>query len=531
MAGARALHCDPRHRDQLLLGVSLVAALVVSARFVDYAYDDAYITYRYARNLIHGEGFVYNVGQHHLGTTTPLYTLLLAGLGLLAPIPLASGCLSVASVVAGIALVEVIGRSAGVRCAGSAAALFLIANPSLYQIFGGETLFLHFLLLPFGYSLHRRGDEIAAAVVFALAILTRMDAALFAVILYGEWAMRRRRLPWAHALAIAATLAPWLGYATWSFGQPLPATLGVKMAMGASGQWPLFFEGSRRHLSELPEYAAGLRGPFLALLALGLARSVLVERVWLPFVVYTGLSALIYQLVLGAAFSHWYLAHVYLTNALLLGAGLRQLLAWVQGLARRTAPRRAALAAAGALSLLLVAGMGAYLARATQALARLEVDPRHQLYRRIGEWLRDHTPPDATVHYFEIGYVGWYSERTIIDRVGLVTPGGEEAVRSGDVTWALRRYRPDYYILNTRFGIPRHVSDPAFWRRHALVATITQPGYVGEAMILARHAPSGSRKRRSLRRADPPPYPRAEPRAARRSRAKNQPQAAEPQAG
>ena len=42
--------------------------------------DDAYITFRYARNIVNGVGFVYNVGEYVLGTTTPLYTLLMAAL-------------------------------------------------------------------------------------------------------------------------------------------------------------------------------------------------------------------------------------------------------------------------------------------------------------------------------------------------------------------------------------------------------------------------------------------------------------------
>ena len=33
--------------------------------------DDAYITYRYARNLADGAGFVYNPGERVLGTTPP----------------------------------------------------------------------------------------------------------------------------------------------------------------------------------------------------------------------------------------------------------------------------------------------------------------------------------------------------------------------------------------------------------------------------------------------------------------------------
>ena len=35
--------------------------------------DDAYITFRYARNVATGVGFVYNAGDRVLGTTTPAY--------------------------------------------------------------------------------------------------------------------------------------------------------------------------------------------------------------------------------------------------------------------------------------------------------------------------------------------------------------------------------------------------------------------------------------------------------------------------
>ncbi|HEV2472874.1 MAG TPA: hypothetical protein VGS41_09430, partial [Chthonomonadales bacterium] len=37
--------------------------------------EDFLISLRYAQNIAHGRGFVYNPGQRVLGTTTPLYTL------------------------------------------------------------------------------------------------------------------------------------------------------------------------------------------------------------------------------------------------------------------------------------------------------------------------------------------------------------------------------------------------------------------------------------------------------------------------
>ena len=43
-----------------------------------YIGDDAYMTFKVARNLLQGNGFVYNVGEYVLVTTTPLWTSLLA---------------------------------------------------------------------------------------------------------------------------------------------------------------------------------------------------------------------------------------------------------------------------------------------------------------------------------------------------------------------------------------------------------------------------------------------------------------------
>jgi hypothetical protein len=58
----------------LLFLVAVAARVIPGPRTI----DDSYITYRYARNLLAGEGFVFNPGERVLGTTTPLYTSLMA---------------------------------------------------------------------------------------------------------------------------------------------------------------------------------------------------------------------------------------------------------------------------------------------------------------------------------------------------------------------------------------------------------------------------------------------------------------------
>jgi hypothetical protein len=50
---------------------------------IPHIYEDAFITFRYAENLALGNGFVFNIGEKVLGTTTPLFAMILALLKLL----------------------------------------------------------------------------------------------------------------------------------------------------------------------------------------------------------------------------------------------------------------------------------------------------------------------------------------------------------------------------------------------------------------------------------------------------------------
>ena len=61
----------------LIFLLAVGAKLIPGARTI----DDSFITYRYARNILAGDGFVYNPGEAVMGTTTPLYTLLMVALG------------------------------------------------------------------------------------------------------------------------------------------------------------------------------------------------------------------------------------------------------------------------------------------------------------------------------------------------------------------------------------------------------------------------------------------------------------------
>src|SRR5215212_8222761 len=103
------------------------SSLVASALFWlfrNHGYDDPYITYRYASNLAHAAGFVYNAGERILSTTTPLYTLILALAGLTgAPIPFASNLFACLSLALGGLAFWYLGEAVHSRVAGTVALL------------------------------------------------------------------------------------------------------------------------------------------------------------------------------------------------------------------------------------------------------------------------------------------------------------------------------------------------------------------------------------------------------------------------
>ena len=68
---------------KLVQPVVLIPLLAFFARILPgpRTIDDAYITFRYAQNLLSNQGFVYNPGEAVLGTTTPLFALILTLIG------------------------------------------------------------------------------------------------------------------------------------------------------------------------------------------------------------------------------------------------------------------------------------------------------------------------------------------------------------------------------------------------------------------------------------------------------------------
>lgn len=221
-----------------ILGISLALLSV----FSNWAYDDPFITYRYAQNISSGLGFVYNPGERILSTTTPLFAILLALLSKTTlPIQILANAVSALGIALGALFIWELAQSWATPWVGWAGLLLYPTFPLLLSTLGSETpLFLALVLCTFLF--YARKHYGFAVLGLTLAILTRSDGVLVAVLLGAHyiWVNRSqfwkpafwRKQPWFWITLAGGLLIAWHGFAWCYFGVPLPVTLAAKQAQG-----------------------------------------------------------------------------------------------------------------------------------------------------------------------------------------------------------------------------------------------------------------------------------------------------------
>ncbi len=443
----------------------LVASLCILAwgllRSPQNAFDDAFITYRYAAHLQDGLGLVYNPGEWVLGTTAPLYAILLGALSRLGPtVEWWGHWVSVAAWVVSAWTALALFRQHERPAAGAVAALFLAVLPLGVPTLGMETATLLALLLLSAWAW--TGDRPVLAPLFSvLAVLTRLDAGLLVALLFAARSLSRRRILWRQALLSAALALPWFAYATWRYDSPLPNSVLAKVnqnqLMEVSGSVS-FIAQFARHLTD--------GSPLLAVaivVALAVGLYVIVRYAcawwWLPawVILYIGT----YTALNVASTFPWYFVPPLAGFALTAALGLGHLLG--DSVAAPVRPRATLLRAVGGLAcagvILFFHGRG--------ALADSLSDRPGYLpeYREAGAWLAANTDPMARVAAIEIGVIGYLSGRPILDTMGLVSPelrghlvGWEETL-----TYALWQVEPAYLVTLT--GTGWDTLTPQWWFR------------------------------------------------------------------
>ncbi|MEJ2012866.1 MAG: hypothetical protein P8X64_11680 [Anaerolineales bacterium] len=491
-------------RPEILIPIlAVIARLVSGPRIV----DDAYITFRYARNLITGAGLVYNPGEWVLGTTTPLYAGLLALLGIpfggsQASFPyLSLGVNSLADAMSCYLLIR-LGRRLDSPFAGILTSLYWALSPMsvTFSIGGMETSFFILLMLGTLY-LETSNRPILAAFLGGLSLLTRPDALLFLAPLALErlrdwWAKTPNRPSLAELAAFLLPVIPWGVVATLAYGQPLPHSILAKVSA-----------------YQLPSEAAFVR--LLQNYATPFMGNLLFGRIWigiglllLPALSIAGWLRVIrkrinlwpiaaYPWIYLAAFSianplifRWYLSPPLPVYVMGITLGL-------EGLTRnqRARPIRMALAA-----LIVVFILNAWTLRPDHGPARpapkMAYIKLEELYIQVAQDLQGELKDGDVIAAGDIGALGYYTDARILDTVGLVSPVTLEyfpipaslyTINYAVPPKLILDEKPDYVVILEAYGREGLLRDQTFSREYRLLESIPTDTYGSRAMLVFKY--------------------------------------------
>ena len=450
--------------DWWTLAAIAAAICLVTWRLRETYPDDALIVLRYVRNILGGNGWVYNAGEAVNATTSPLHVIVLTLIGTVVGGDLLTAQ-PIAFAVPLIAMVLIAHRAyrASGRIPATIAALLVAFGPNRYTTLGMESTLLLACALGSVAAYETRRMK-AAGLLLGLAVLARPDASLLAVVFAVDcWLRRHAGQLVPLAAGSIAVVSPWLAYATCTFGSPFPNTLSIKMAQRhLFGEGPIFLDGAWRELAAVDVRGVGVSAGALAAL-FGLALIVLcararTHRVPALFGAWAALHFAAYAM-LGLPPYHWYYAPALLACALALAVGFETL--WNAKHHRPPKMLVATLTAAATISVAF-----------PEIVAPEETLPH---YRAAGNWVAENTPATSSVACGDIGILGFLAHpRRVVDMQGLITPGASAAIARGHTAWWFDTNRPDFILIHANpwreFEAPV-LADPRFQRLYRALLT------------------------------------------------------------
>lgn len=406
----------------LLQFVYLQTSLRMTGGVLGVPLDDAWIHYQFARNLSQGEGFTYMPGVATPASTSPLWTLLLAGVGLFTQdFVLPSLLLSAIFFLITIGLtyrlaLDVTQRwpvallaALGVTLTGR----LLWASLSAMEVTLFTSLSLGAVLL-----YQRRGLGLAAGLLFGLASQARPEGhVLFALAVANtslpllftksdRWSVRWSWARWRPLiLAVLLYGLIQLPYALFSLsvtGRPLPNTFYAKSRSETLYSLRTLRETFRLHWRDNP----------LSLLLLPVGVAVLWRKSRLVAGWLVGLLLLV-PLIVPLVWHHGRYTLPLLPFQMIVAAvGLF----W---LADRW-PRRSRLLAVVLVGLFVLAGSWGLPRWAT--MLGNNVREIEEIDVAMGAWIAENIPADEVIAIDDIGAIVFLSPRQIVDLNGLVSP-------------------------------------------------------------------------------------------------------------
>jgi hypothetical protein len=456
--------------------------------------------------LLAGNGLVYNPGEWVLGTTTPLYTVILAILGSItggtqAPFPEIALIISALADGLSCLIIILLAANLGYLRAGIAAALIWAVAPMsvTFAIGGMETSF--FVLLMLGtFYMHSSNQPVMAAFVGALSLLTRPDALLFLVPLGVERAYRilrveKRRLPLREIAAFLVPVVIWIAIGWIFYGNPLPRSIAAKsvayLLPPEAGLVRLIKHYATPFFSNLLfgsfSIVVGLI-LFPALFIVGWRRIIQARRdVW-PLAIYPFLYLVVFSIANPLIF-RWYLTPPLPIYILGIFFGLEVIGRDIKS------PLPLAIGCILALGSMLN-GWTLHPDHGPDSPApKMSYIELENLYFQVAESLQGQIREEQTLAAGDIGVLGYYTGARILDTVGLISPQSEAYYPLSESFYItnyaippglIYQEKPDFFVFLEVYGRKGLLLDPLFLDEYILIDHIQTDIYGSDGMLVYR---------------------------------------------
>jgi hypothetical protein len=396
------------------------------------ALDDSWIHVQFARTIYEGMPWEYSPGYPSTGSTSPLWSIILSSVFWFTRDPI--------GVVWGVYIISIVFYVLSTFLAGhivasyldsvvagvaTCAAFVLVPRNTWLMLSGMETpVFVFILLLSIAMLDNEEAKyDLILGIVAGLAFLSRPEGAIIVLLIAARFlilsfkrkmTMKRIGMFFLSGLLAFAIVSPWILYCLTVTGYPLPDTFYAKVHVPTATEidaWDIFWTYFIREMPFLPIAA------FLGIILIPKGR----PYAWLLPVILTVLYRLSapYASLIN---NNRYLLPVFdlfLIPAIAALVIILRLI-FVALLEFRYSVSLRHMTLAIAFILVIVPNVPSYTSQAPfygKAVGNI-----NDMQVTIGRWLYENTPPDAVFATHDAGALRYFSNRTMIDFAGLVSP-------------------------------------------------------------------------------------------------------------
>ena len=455
----------------ILIGLLTIFLLLSYPRIYHvFPLDDTYIHLVYARHLAQGLGFSFNAGEPSMGTTSPLWVIILSlffRLGL--DIYYSTIFFSLILFLSCGLLVGLITKDllSDIPCERKeivyplvlySASLYLLNGNIHWYLFSGmETLLVHFFSLLSIYLYRHHGLTVKTGLSLGLLLLTRItEVTLIGAIILID--LCRRKKGYTGYLAILFVYVPYLIFSYFITGSIVPTT-----AQGKNITW---VDGEFHVLRIISFLIACLKYIFLynpqIFLLLVLSLIMFGVRIWPVSKRRKTLGVkgrieeryLLWLIILWGIFHVGIYAVTFRTMAhhLRYISGIFPVAIFLSAYALAELDRRWRLSGRWFLPLFMTAMLAITVINLSfwKEVYRGNIEQIEKVYMKAAAWFKENTSPADRVACFDIGIMKYISNREIIDLGGLVNPEVYPYLVVHNCGEYIR-HKKAHYILYSRF--------------------------------------------------------------------------------